>query len=54
LRLCFEYISLTDSTTDSPDKFANAPLALQILTPRWEDEKCIEVLKLVSKVVNSI
>lgn len=28
-----------------PDAFRNAPISLQLVTRRYEDEKCIEVLK---------
>lgn len=40
-------------TLDSPEKFVNAPLALQLIAGRWEDEKLMEAFKVISKVVNA-
>jgi amidase len=29
----------------TPEVYANAPVGLQLVTRRWEDEKCMAVLK---------
>ncbi len=42
----------TALTTDTPEKFENAPIDLQIIGGHWEEEKVMEALKIISKVVN--
>jgi hypothetical protein len=36
---------------DDPAKFLNAPLSLQIACQRWDDEKVLAALGLISTVV---
>jgi hypothetical protein len=36
---------------DDPAKFLNAPLSLQIACQRWEDEKVLSALDMISAVV---
>lgn len=36
---------------DDPAKFLHAPLSLQIACQRWEDEKVLAALELISAVV---
>lgn len=38
-------------TDDSPKTFENAPLSLQIVGPRWEDEKVLKALDIITKIV---
>ena len=36
---------------DSPDTFAGAPLGLQVVGQRWEDEKVMAALEVISRIV---
>ncbi|BEJ11455.1 hypothetical protein CspHIS471_0108770 [Cutaneotrichosporon sp. HIS471] len=50
-----EYLSEDDKRTAeeyTPEKFENAPIDLQIIGGHWEEEKVMEALKIISKVVN--
>ncbi|GMK54901.1 hypothetical protein CspeluHIS016_0114870 [Cutaneotrichosporon spelunceum] len=50
-----EYLSEDDKRTAeeySPEKFENAPINLQIIGGHWEEERVMEALKIISKVVN--
>lgn len=35
----------------SPEKYVDAPVGLQIVTRRWEDEKCLKVLEVVERAM---
>lgn len=38
------------STTDEAEKYRDAPIALQLVGRRYEDEKVIEALELITQV----
>lgn len=37
--------------TDSPDKFVNAPIGLQLAAPRWQDERLMAALQIICEVL---
>lgn len=47
---CLFVKTCVDEIDDSPESFKDAPLALQIAGPRWEDEKVCKAIEIVSKV----
>lgn len=51
VRSIYRYQNHADGADDSPESFADAPLSLQIAGPRWEDEKVLKAIEIVSKVV---
>ncbi len=34
-----------------PSKYVNAPIGLQLVTRRWEDEKCLAILEVIEKAM---
>jgi Asp-tRNA(Asn)/Glu-tRNA(Gln) amidotransferase A subunit family amidase len=43
----------THALSDNPNTSINAPVSLQLVAPRWEDERLMAALKVVDEVVNS-
>lgn len=35
----------------SPEKYVDAPISLQLVTRKWEDEKCMKILERVEKAM---
>lgn len=41
----------TDKGVDSPEKYANAPVSLQLVGRRYEDEKVVEALEYIKEQI---
>ena len=35
----------------SPEKYVDAPISLQLVTRKWEDEKCMKILGLIENAM---
>jgi len=39
------------TVTDNPEEVHGAPCSIQLVAPRFQDEKCMEVAKIIDKIL---
>lgn len=43
--------SVTNCRADIPEEVDGAPCAIQIITPRFQDEKCLQIADVIDRTI---